>query len=302
MTRSSRSGLDGILLIDKPDGLTSAGVVREVKRRLGGVKVGHLGTLDPFATGLLPLALGEGSKIVPFLNQEGKAYTGTIVLGRATDTLDATGETTTTAGVAPFDDVQLAAVAADFLGEIEQIPPMFSALKRAGTPLYELARKGVSLDLEPRTVRVEALWLASAGPQTLAISVSCSKGTYVRSLARDIARALGTVGHLASLRRTGFGSFEVTAAVPLESIGSGGLPLLSPRDALAGMSELSVDDRLVNEVRRGQQAGLVSLPAARDPQEVAKLVDRRGDLVAIVAASGPSWRILRVLAPAARHS
>ncbi len=297
MTRSSRLGLDGILLIDKPAGITSAGVVREVKRRLGGPKVGHLGTLDPFATGLLPLALGEGSKIVPFLNQEGKAYTGTIVLGRETDTLDSTGKTTSTARVPPVDDSRLAVVAAGFLGEIAQVPPMFSALKRGGTPLYVLARKGVSLELEARTVVVGALSLAVVDAQTLAISVRCSKGTYVRSLARDVSRALGTVGHLASLRRVIFGSFEVEDAVPLEAVGEAAeLRLLSPRAALVGLRDLSADDRLVAEIHRGQQTGFGLLPAPRNPDEVAKLIDAPGNLVALVAASGRSWRLLRVLA------
>ncbi|MBI2963679.1 MAG: tRNA pseudouridine(55) synthase TruB [Deltaproteobacteria bacterium] len=301
MTRRSGCGLDGVLLIDKPAGLTSAGVVREVKRRLGGPKVGHLGTLDPFATGLLPLALGEASKIVPFLNQEGKAYSGTIVLGRETDTLDATGETTASAPVPVLDDARLATVAADFLGEIEQVPPMFSALKRGGTPLYALARRGVSLALEARKVRIEALSLAAAGAQSLAISVRCSKGTYVRSLARDIARALGTVGHLGMLRRTAFGPFEVAQAVPLEAVGDAAdLCLLSPRAALVGLRELRAEDRLVAEVRRGQQSGFVSLPAPRGPGEIAKLLDGPGNLVAIVAASGRSWRLLRVLAPTRR--
>src|SRR5438552_13396906 len=216
---SGSRSLDGVLLVDKPAGITSAGVVREIKRRLDVAKVGHLGTLDPFATGLLPLALGEGSKVVPFLNQEEKAYEGVICLGRATNTLDATGETTETARVPPLDARLLESIATRFRGAIEQVPPMFSALKRAGVPLYKLARKGVEVDLAPRRVEILSLSLAPAGPETIALSVRCSKGTYVRSLARDIAKALETVRHLATLRRTGFGPFELSWARPLAALG-----------------------------------------------------------------------------------
>ena len=291
----NRASLDGILLIDKPAGLTSAGVVREVKRRLGVSKVGHLGTLDPFATGLLPLAIGEGAKTVPFLNRERKAYTGTITLGRATNTLDSTGETTETAAVSPLTTERLEEAAKRFRGEIEQIPPMFSALKRSGVPLYKLARKGVELELDPRKVRIDSLSLAFATDGALALSVRCSKGTYVRSLARDIARALGTVGHLSSLRRTEFGPFELSNAVPLDGVSAAvTLPIVTPREALAGMRELEAGERLVGEIRLGQQWGLAGLADARAPDEIAKVVSPRGELVAIVTAGAGGWRILRV--------
>jgi tRNA pseudouridine55 synthase len=289
------ASLDGILLIDKPVGLTSAGVVREVKRRLGVAKIGHLGTLDPFATGLLPLAIGEGVKVVPFLNQEQKAYTGTITLGRTTDTLDATGKPTEIAAVPPLTAERLAEAAKRFCGEIEQIPPMFSALKRSGVRLYELARKGLDLELQPRRVRVDSLSLSLAPDGAIAVSVRCSKGTYIRSLARDIASALGTVGHLSSLRRTEFGRFGISNAVPLHAILPGvQLAITTPRAALADMRELVVDDRLAREIRFGQQRGLARLGDARVPKETAKLVGPRGELVAIVVAETGVWKILRV--------
>jgi tRNA pseudouridine55 synthase len=293
----NRPPLDGILLIDKPAGLTSAGVVREVKRRLGGRKVGHLGTLDPFATGLLPLAVGEGAKIVPFLNQEEKAYRGTIALGRATDTLDLTGRTTETGPVPTISSALLDEVTRQFCGQIEQVPPKFSALKRAGVPLYELARRGIEVDVEPRTVCIESLSLAAASEESLDVSVRCSKGTYVRSLARDIARALGTVGHLASLRRVAFGPFEIEQASSVEDVWLGApLSLLTPRQALVGVRELDADERLAEQVRRGQQGGLAALAFPAGPEEIAKLIGPEGDLVAVLGASGQRWKILRVLA------
>jgi tRNA pseudouridine55 synthase len=293
----NRPPLDGILLIDKPAGLTSAGVVREVKRRLGGRKVGHLGTLDPFATGLLPLAVGEGAKIVPFLNQEEKAYRGTIALGRATDTLDLTGRTTETEPVPTISSALLDEVTRQFCGQIEQVPPKFSALKRAGVPLYELARRGIEVDVEPRTVCIESLSLAASSEETLDVSVRCSKGTYVRSLARDIARALGTVGHLASLRRVAFGPFGIEQASSVEDVWLGApLSLLTPRQALVGVRELDADERLAAQVRRGQQGGLAALAFPARPEEIAKLIGPEGDLVAVLGASGRRWKILRVLA------
>ena len=286
--------LDGILLIDKPAGITSAGVVRQVKRRLRADKVGHLGTLDPFATGLLPVALGEGSKVVPFLNEEEKAYQGVISLGRATDTLDATGETTERAAVPGFDAASLEAVARTFRGTIEQIPPMFSALKRAGVPLYELARRGIEVEREPRRVEIRELTLSPAGPDGIALSVRCSKGTYVRSLARDIAAVMQTVGHLASLRRTGFGRFDIGRAMALDDLSLSALPLLTPREALTPMLELLADESLVAELRRGEQRSLARFGTASEA--AAKLIGPHGELVAVLIADQSVWRLARVLA------
>lgn len=288
------SVLDGILLVDKPADITSAGVVREVKRRLRVAKIGHLGMLDPFATGLLPLALGEGTKVVSFLSQGEKSYVGTIALGRLTDTLDATGEVVARATVPSLAAGILEEVARRFRGTIEQVPPMFSALKRGGIPLYELARKGVDVDREPRQVHIESLSLSVASAEEISISVRCSKGTYVRSLACDIAGALGTVGHLASLRRTTFGSFEVASAIPLGSVTADGeLPILSPRVALAGLREIEIDAQLATCIRKGQQVAVASLSAVPSPSEIAKVLCDE-ELVALVGEDEGRWRIQRV--------
>ena len=285
---------DGILLVDKPADVTSAGVVREVKRRLRVAKVGHLGTLDPFATGLLPLALGEGTKVVSFLSQEKKSYVGVIALGRLTDTLDATGEVVARGAIPSLAAGILEEVARRFRGTIEQVPPMFSALKRGGIPLYELARKGVDIDREPRQVHIESLSLTMASAEEIAISVRCSKGTYVRSLACDVAEALGTVGHLASLRRTTFGSFEVGSAISLGNVTADGeLPILSPRVALAGLREIAIDAQLATRIRRGQQAAVASLSALPSPSEIAKVLCGE-ELVALLGEDEGRWCIQRV--------
>jgi tRNA pseudouridine55 synthase len=291
--------LEGILLVDKPLGITSAGVVREVKRRLRVAKIGHLGTLDPFATGLLPLALGEGTKVVPFLSQAQKSYVGVIALGRSTDTLDATGAVVATAEVPPLTRGMLEEVAQRFRGTIEQVPPMFSALKRGGVPLYELARKGIDVDREPRQVCIESVSFTLVSAAEISISVRCSKGTYVRALACDVATALGTVGHLASLRRTAFGSFAVTSAIPLEDVMVGAeLPILSPRAALAGLRELEADERLAIRIRKGQQAAAACLSATPAPAELAKVLSAGGNLVALVGEERGRWRIQRVFVEA----
>ena len=298
-SRNPNSGaVHGLLLIDKPAGVSSAGVVREVKRRLGGVKVGHLGTLDPFATGLLPLGLGEGLKIVQFLNQEGKAYSGVIALGSTTDTLDSTGRVTQSAPIPPDVESRLDEVSARFRGEIQQVPPMYSAIKKDGTPMYELARKGVEVDLEPRTVTIDELSIAAESPQALRIEVRCSKGTYVRSLARDVAAALGTLGHLSSLRRTAFGRFDVGRASPLESVLESGDPaVISPRDALTDFREIAADDAMIRQIRLGRQYALSELPPPRGHQEIVKVIGTDGALVALLGVAGSAWKILRVLAP-----
>jgi tRNA pseudouridine55 synthase len=287
----------GILLIDKPAGLTSADVVRDVKRRLGGAKVGHLGTLDPFATGLLPLCVGEGSKIVPFLNESDKGYRGAIRLGAATDTLDATGVTTDTAAIPEIAAIDLPAVAARFLGEREQVPPMYSALKRSGVPLYELARRGVVVDREPRKIRVRSLELVAAGRDEIGFAVECSKGTYVRVLADEIARHLGTVGHLSTLRRTRFGPLRVEDASAPDRVGlEAPLPIVGLRDALPTFRELVADEAIERRIRLGQQAVLRELPAPRTEGEIAKTISPEGDMIAVLRAHDGSWSILRVFA------
>ena len=291
-----RSRVHGILLVDKPAGTSSAGVVREVKRALGGAKVGHLGTLDPFATGLLPLCVGEGSKVVPFLNQEDKAYTGVLRLGIATDTLDATGETVGERPVPPFDDRTLQRVAEGLTGETEQVPPMYSAIKRGGVPLYRLAREGVVVEREARQVRIHALSLRREDEVRVRFEVCCSKGTYVRVLGETIAEALGTVGHLESLRRTRFGTFRVEDAVSPETVGEPGRALLSPAAALTGIRELTIGEEAIRELRLGRQGCLADLPAPDPDDTLAKLVDRRLELVALVAPEGPGWRLVRVFA------
>jgi tRNA pseudouridine55 synthase len=290
----------GVLLLDKPEGVTSAGVIRALKPRLAGSKVGHLGTLDPFASGLLPLCLGEATKVARYLLTERKAYDGTIRLGTATDTLDREGATIETQAVPALDPAALAGVAARFVGPQKQVPPMFSALKRGGVPLYKLARKGIEVEREARDVEVTRFTLTLAAPDRIDFSVACSKGTYVRVLAADVGRALGTVAHLERLRRTRVGRFAVEDATSLQAIealpAGAQLPLLGVRAALAEYRSFPAADAMLAPLRQGRQDVLAMLPAPDRPGETALLVDDRTEVVAVVEADGTSrWRLVRLL-------
>jgi tRNA pseudouridine55 synthase len=289
--------VNGILLIDKPDGLTSADVVRRIKRLLPrGAKVGHLGTLDPFATGLLPLCLGEGTKIAQFLNTADKRYCGLIQLGAATDTGDRTGTVVREAPVGPIDAAALAEVCQRFTGEIRQRPPMYSAVKKDGVPLYRLARQGIEIEREERPVRLTTITLESAGPAQLRLDVACSKGTYVRVLAEDIGAALGTAAHLGELRRTAFGDFTIDQAVPLEAFDPAQpRGLVALRAAVAHLPAVSLDAHSVQAVRQGKSGVLARLAGLSAP--AAALVDPDGQLAAVAVREHDRWRYGRVLAP-----
>ena len=292
--------MTGVLLLDKPEGVTSAGVIRALKPRLAGTKVGHLGTLDPFASGLLPLCLGEATKVARYLLAEHKAYDGTIRLGTATDTLDRDGTTIETQAVPALDAAALAAVAARFLGSQKQVPPMFSALKRGGVPLYKLARKGIEVAREARDVEVMRFVLTLAAPDRIDFSVACSKGTYVRVLAADVGRALGTVAHLERLRRTRVGRFAVEEAASLqaiEALPSGApLPLLAVRAALAEYRSFPATEPMLARLRQGRQDVLAGLPAPADADETALVLDDQAEVAAVVEADGTTrWRLVRLL-------
>ena len=288
--------MNGILQVCKPEGMTSAEVVRRVKRRAH-AKVGHLGTLDPFASGLLPLCIGEATKIAQFLNQADKRYEGEIALGTATDTGDRTGSVVATARLPELGDADLAALEQRFTGEYEQTPPMYSALKHKGVPLYRLARQGIEVARAARRVEIKELRLRAAAPGFLSFEVACSKGTYVRVLAEDLGAALGTCAHLASLRRTRFGSFDLADAVPgpdsWDPASRQGL--LSMREALAHLPALQLDAAACASVRLGRRRvlGEIGLPGDRDGDLVV-LLDPESEVVAVVVRSAEGWRFGRV--------
>ena len=209
---------DGVLLVDKPATWTSHDVVAKVRAHFGFKKVGHCGTLDPMATGLLVLVLGHATRLSEKLTSDDKAYEGTILLGVTTNTEDADGATLETKPVPPLTEADIEAVLQKFRGDIYQTPPMVSAIKYQGRPLYKLARKGIEVEREPRLVHIYDLRLLATELPRLKFRMACSKGTYVRTLAADIGRALGCGAHLSELRRTAAGKFRLEQAHTLEQI------------------------------------------------------------------------------------
>lgn len=218
MARRKGRDISGILLIDKPYGLTSNAALQKVKWLYKANKAGHTGSLDPMATGMLPICLGEATKFSSHLLDADKRYRAVCKLGFRTDTADAEGSVIETRAVPAISSDLLSSVISRFTGQITQIPPMYSALKRDGVPLYELARKGVVVAREPRAVTIYALSVLRFEGDELEIEVHCSKGTYIRTLGEDIGDALGCGAHLSYLRRTAVGGFPVDQMVTLETL------------------------------------------------------------------------------------
>ena len=290
--------MDAVLIVDKPAGITSAEVVRQIKARVRPARVGHLGTLDPFATGLLPILIGEATKLAPFLQDGEKEYEGVIRLGVGTDTLDRTGAETETAAVPPLTPAMLAEAAARFTGRIVQQPPIFSAIKRGGVPFYRLARRGVEVEPPPpREVEISRLVLDAIDAASIHFVATCTTGTYMRSLARDVGVELGTVAHLAELRRLRNGSFTLADARPLavvletlaEKNPAGPIGL---REALAMMTEAEADSIQVRRLRNGDSRALNDL--VPDGAKLFKVVSE-GALVAVAeATSRVTARVVRI--------
>jgi len=212
------SPLDGAILIDKPAGPTSHDVVDAIRRKFGIKKVGHCGTLDPNATGLLIIVLGRGTKLSEKLMGDDKVYEGAIKFGEATDSYDVDGEITETKPVPPLNLAQLNEAAAAYVGDLMQTPPMVSAIKKEGVPLYKLARKGIEVEREARLVHVYNFRFNDYQEPLGRFTIACTKGTYVRSIAHELGRKLGCGAHLATLRRTASGKFDVAGATPLAEV------------------------------------------------------------------------------------
>ncbi len=249
--------MDGVLLLNKPNGLTSHDVVARARKIFGTKKVGHAGTLDPFATGLLVLCLGKATRIVEYLTGCDKTYTATMRLGQSTDTQDLTGQVLTTRPVPEFSSVELNKVFAGFVGSIEQTPPMYSAKRVAGTRLYTLARQGKIVERAARPVRIHALELHDVTLPDIRFRVSCSSGTYIRTLAHDIGECLGCGAHLTTLQRTHIGGFSLDDAVSLEYLGELAEPaklcsILHPLDsALAFFPSVTLNETLTQKILHG---------------------------------------------------
>ena len=299
--------VDGIVLLDKPAGMSSNQALQRARRLLSAAKGGHAGTLDPMATGMLPLCLGQATKACGQLLGSTKAYRARLVLGVATDTGDADGAVVTESAVPALAREHVEQVLAGFTGAIEQVPPMYSALKRDGRPLYELARRGEQVTREARPIRVDRLELLSAGPRELTIKVVCSKGTYIRVLGEDIARALGTCGHLGELRRLWVEPFQgedmVTLQVLEDWAGSGAAgeataPWLLPVDrAFAGLPRLDLDVLQSLHLRQGR---VLEAPAGTLGTGRARAYGPDGGFLGLIEiAGGGQVRVERLFIPGA---
>ncbi len=278
------AGVDGVLVCDKPAGMTSHDVVARIRRLAGQRRIGHGGTLDPPATGVLVVALGRATRLLPYLPLEPKRYVATVAFGTETDTLDADGAVTATADASGIDERRLRAALTGFLGTQEQVPPMVSAVRVGGERLYAKARRGEQVERAPRRVTVLALDLVAFAPgeRPLAtVAVTCSGGTYVRSLAADLGRRLGSLAHLAALRRTAVGRFTQAQAHTLDELAA------LPRDQLAAAvidPAAAMGQAGVRPLSAGEAAALAvgrTLEATGRPGPVAAVAPD-GRLVAVI--------------------
>jgi tRNA pseudouridine55 synthase len=252
---------DGIMLIDKDEDETSFDVVKRIRRRIGLKKVGHAGTLDPFATGLLIILLGQGTKLSPYLMAGEKRYLASLRLGIETDTLDPTGRVIRTKSVPTLDQKEVERKILEFVGEIEQSPPAFSAVNIKGQRSYKMARKGIKVELRKKRVVIRSIEIASIDISDITIEVQCSGGTYIRSLAADIGERLGTVAHVSSLRRLSSGPFHVKDAIKSKTIYVGVSQnnlvkkIISLKDSLPDMKTAHVDLHGARRIRNGYRPG-----------------------------------------------
>lgn len=277
----------GFLVVDKPSGITSNQVVGKVKKAIGTKKVGHAGTLDPMATGVLVLAVGKVTRLIRYVQDQAKEYVATALFGVSTDTLDADGAVLSRE---PMDigEEEVVAVVPRFLGSISQVPPMVSALKQDGRRLYELAREGQVVEREARQVEIHELEILSVGPPPypeVEFRVVCGKGTYVRSLADDIATVLGGQAHLTALRRTRIGTFGIGDSVTIEDLENWASYLLTPARALSALPAVIVDPETARGVRNGVR--FVGGPIVNGPEgEPFSVLDEQGELLAVYTRLG----------------
>jgi tRNA pseudouridine55 synthase len=272
--------MDGIYLVKKPTGITSRDLVDGLGKKLGTKKVGHTGTLDPFADGLMMLTVGKATKAGMFLEALDKRYEATLKLGSKTDTGDLTGTVIATTPLIDLYDQYVNDTLESFIGEQTQIPPMYSAIKQNGVPLYQLAREGKTVPREPRLIHIYEMKLITLSPDTIRFSVRCSKGTYIRTLAEAIAEKFGLVGHLTALTRVAIGQYKLAGAKTLED--------LTPLDALTMYQALGYLDQVVISQPEQVKAIMDGKPFMIDhPKSRLLLIDTNQHVLAVYDRSEP---------------
>ena len=283
--------LDGIVLLDKPMGLGSTPALQRVRRLLCAAKAGHAGTLDPMATGVLLVCLGQATRVAEYLMGGRKRYRAGVVLGSTTDTYDAEGELTSSGGRTDFRQAEIEAALAGLLGPIEQVPPIYSALKQEGEPLHRRARRGEPVEVRPRPVEIDEIRLSSWEPPGLILEITCSPGTYVRSLAHDLGQRLGSGAYLGSLVRLASGRFTLEDATSLERLeeafqyGQEEQFLLPMDEALLEWPAIVVDSGEKQRLVQGQpiSGGVIAGSGGRETAGWARAYSSDGDFLAIVA-------------------
>jgi tRNA pseudouridine55 synthase len=285
----------GFLNINKPAAMTSHDVVARVRRKLGLKKVGHAGTLDPMATGVLVLCLGAATRLSEYVMQSTKHYRARVHLGATTDTYDADGTIEREQDITGITQAEVEHELNTFLGEIEQVPPMYSAIKHGGRQLYKLARAGKTVEREARKVTIEALELLDWSPPVFSLDVTCSAGTYIRSLAHDLGEALGVGAHLAGLQRVASGSFTLASAVSLDTLLHGddwGQYIISPQNALTDWPVIRLNADDADSIIHGRTISNAGAPDGG----LALAFAPEGNLIAVIRAEGNLWRPEKVFA------
>ena len=289
MPHDSPTTANGLIIVDKPPGLTSHDVVQVIRRALLCQKVGHAGTLDPAATGVLPICVGKATRLSRYICRWPKEYIASIALGTATATLDATGDVVEVCPVPKLEPSEIDSVLQTFRGVIEQIPPMYSAKRKEGKRLYELARKGITVEREPARVTIHEIELLHAGEDSFRCRIVCSSGTYIRCLADDFAQALHTRGHLSSLRRIAVGEYTLKGAIPLEKGVSWRDRLLSLESIPLGFPDLIVGRKGEQRVRDGHfiaSDDIMSLPLQEG--KFYRVLSNKGRFLAIAEQKYPA--------------
>lgn len=280
--------LSGFLIINKPDGMTShdvVNVVKRVARQQSGqkIKVGHAGTLDPMATGVLVVCLGIATRLSEYVMASTKTYQARVLLGVTTNTYDADGEITQQRDASAITRADVEQALGQFQGQIQQIPPMFSAIKQGGKKLYELARSGVTVEREARPVTIHSLKITAWTPPVFDLEIVCSAGTYIRSLAHDLGELLGVGAHLTALSRTRSGAFDLADALSLDQIKDEGIVrLISPADGLRDWYTVTVNPDDITHLKHGRAFAMAD--HAAQPETLARALNEQGELIAIVRA------------------
>ncbi len=282
--------MNGIVVVDKPKGITSFDVVARVRRALHEKRVGHTGTLDPMATGVLPVCVGEATKLVQFLQAGEKEYLAEARFGISTDTLDATGQVTNERDASAITEAAVRAAAEKFVGDIDQIPPMHSAIRKDGKRLYELAREGIEIERDARPVRIYGITLESFENQIARLRVHCGKGTYIRSLASDIGETLGVGAHLISLQRTRVGRFTIADAVSIEKIAEA--PVIGLDQAVSDLPTISLSAEQARDVRDGKISVINTLESPAEG--LIRLLRPEGTLLAVATSAQGKLTLERV--------